>query len=56
MSNELKIADTPPQLENEPTDAHEVLREKLRRIANKAAKRAAERQQRYDGDHGIFTK
>jgi hypothetical protein len=55
MLNEPDNSDS-PKLEDDSTDAQKALQEKLSRIANKAAKRAGNRQQRYDGEHGIFTK
>jgi hypothetical protein len=55
MSNEIEVTDT-PRLQNDLTSGQQTLQEELDRIANRAAKRAAERQQRYDGEHGIFTK
>ena len=39
-----------------PTSSQTALREKLNRIANQAAQRAANRLKRYDRDHGIFTR
>jgi len=54
MANEFETKETPkPQNESSETQA---VQQKLNRIANKAAKRAAERQQRYDAEHSIFTK
>jgi hypothetical protein len=55
MLNDTDSPDT-PALEDESTDAQKAVQEKLDRIANKAAKRGVLRQQRFDADHGIFTK
>jgi hypothetical protein len=44
------------ELQDGPTDPQETLREKLDRIANKAAARATNREKRYDKEHGIFTR
>jgi hypothetical protein len=44
------------QLRDDSADPQKALQNKLDRIANNAAKRAGDRQQSYDGDHGIFTK
>ena len=55
MLNEPETSDS-PKLQDDSTDAQKVLQEKLSRIANKAARRAGNREQRYDGEHGIFTK
>jgi hypothetical protein len=43
------------RLQEDSTEAQKVLQEKLSRIADKSAKRIVNRQQRYDGDQGIFT-
>lgn len=45
-----------PELRDAPSDTQKVVQEKLDRIAERAATRAGNRQQRYDGEHGIFTK
>ena len=37
-------------------EAQKTVLEKMNRIANKSAKRVSERLQRYDSNHGIFTK
>ena len=55
MLNESESAD-PQQVEGDASDAQQTVLENLNRIANKAAKRAGSRQQRYDAEHGIFTK
>ena len=54
----LNDTDSPdvPALEDESTDAQRAVQEKLNRIANKAAKRGAIRQQGYDAEHGILTR
>jgi hypothetical protein len=44
------------ELQDRPTSSQEALQEKLNNIANKAAERAANRQKRYDSEHGIFTR
>jgi hypothetical protein len=38
------------------SDLHEVERTRINRIADDIAKRAQKAEQRYDADHGIFTK
>jgi hypothetical protein len=55
MANETDSSDT-PKLQDDSTDVQKSVQEKLSRIANKAAKRAAIRQQHYDAEHGIFTR
>jgi hypothetical protein len=55
MLNDTDSPDT-PALEDESTDAQKDVREKLNRIANKAAKRGIIRQQSHDAEHGIFTR
>ena len=56
MLNETDRAAGTPKLQENPTDAQKALQEKLSRIANKSARRLVSRLQRYDGEHGIFTK
>lgn len=55
MSNETDRSDKPNPQDNS-ADARKAVQEKLDRIADKAAKRGEKREQRYDGEHGIFTK
>jgi hypothetical protein len=55
MTNEIDRLNT-RQVQDESTGLKKAVRERLNRIANKAAKQAVKRQQRYDGKHGIFTK
>ena len=55
MFNEIDSTYT-PKLVDESTEVQKPVQEKVSRIANKAAKRAAIRQQHYDAEHGIFTK
>jgi hypothetical protein len=55
MLNETESLAT-QQLRDDSAEAQKALQKKLNRIANNAAKRAGNRQQNYDGDHGIFTK
>jgi hypothetical protein len=43
-------------LQDVSTDAQRAVQEKLKRIANRAAKRAGETELRYDGEYGVFTK
>jgi hypothetical protein len=45
-----------PEPRDDSSDSQKAVQEKLEHIAEKAAKRAGKRQQRYDGEHGIFTK
>jgi hypothetical protein len=45
-----------PEPHNDSTEAQKKAHERLNRIANKAAKQAEEEEQRYDEEHGIFTK
>lgn len=45
-----------PELRDDSSDNQKTVEEKLDRIAEKAARRAGNREQRYDGEHGIFTK
>ena len=45
-----------PILQDESTDDQKALQEKLNRIANKAAKRAVNRQQRNDAKQTIISK
>ena len=55
MSSQTNSPDVPSQQDDSnPTTLEEG--KKLDRIANDAASRAAKRQQRYDQEHGIFTK
>jgi hypothetical protein len=53
MPNEAKSPDTPIQQESPVTTSEEIT---LDRLAKEAADRAATREQRYDQEHGIFTK
>ena len=55
MSNKTDSSDK-PNLEDNSNDAKKAVQEKLDRIADKAAKRGEKRQQRFDEEHGIFTK
>lgn len=43
-------------LQDNSTDAEKATQEKLNRIADKAAKQGEKREQRFDEEHGIFTK
>jgi hypothetical protein len=54
MPNETDRSTTPEQ--NGSTDAQKAVHERLNRMANKAAEQAEAREQRYDQEHGIFTK
>jgi hypothetical protein len=45
-----------PEPGDDSSDSPKAVQEKLEHLAEKAAKRARKRQQRYDGEHGIFTK
>jgi hypothetical protein len=45
-----------PETRDDSSDSQKAVQEKLERVAEKAAKRAGKREQRYDGEHGIFTK
>jgi hypothetical protein len=56
MLNETDRALGTPTIQEDSTDAEKALQEKLSRIADRSARRVVNRQQRYDGDHGIFTK
>lgn len=56
MLNETDRAAGTPELQEDSTDAQKALQEKLSRIANKSVRRMVNRQQRYDGEHGIFIK
>jgi hypothetical protein len=53
MPSQEKSPETPPQQDMPVTTSKET---KLGRLAHEAASRAAKRQQRYDQEHGIFTK
>jgi hypothetical protein len=55
MPNETDSPDA-AKLQDVSTDAQTAVREKLKRIANRAAKRAGETGHRHDGQHGVFTK
>jgi hypothetical protein len=55
MSNQTNDTDTPKQ-QGESSATATTKETKLARIANEAARRAVERQQRYDKEHNIFTK
>lgn len=43
-------------LEDTSTEFQEAVQERLNSIANKAAKRARIREERYDAEHDVFTK
>jgi hypothetical protein len=53
MPSQKKSPETPAQQDVPVTTSKET---NLGRLANEAARRAAKRQQRYDQEHGIFTK
>jgi hypothetical protein len=55
MADENGTSETAMQKDHS-TDLKAQERRELSRIANKASKRAAETVQRYDGEHGIFSK
>jgi hypothetical protein len=55
MLNETNGSADIPKLQEDSTDDQKAMQEKLSRIADKSAKRLVNRQQRYDGDQGIFT-
>jgi hypothetical protein len=55
MPNETDRSTT-PELQSGSTDAQKAVHERLNRMANKAAEQAEAREQRYDEEHGIFTK
>jgi hypothetical protein len=56
MLNETDRAARTPERQEGSADAQKASQEKLSRIANKSARRVVNRLQRYDGEHGIFTK
>ena len=56
MLNETDRAAGTPEIQEGSTDAQKALQEKLSRIADRSARRGLNRQQRYDGEHDIFTK
>jgi hypothetical protein len=58
MPNHTDSPNTPRQQDDRsaPTTAKRAKETKLDRIAGRAARRALERQQRYDRQHNIFTK
>ena len=57
MLNETDSSDTTrPEDDLPAVQKKNTTDEKLNRIASKAAKRAGMREQRYDREHGIFTK
>jgi hypothetical protein len=56
MLNETDGAADATKFQEDSTDAQKALQEKLNRIANNSARRVVNRQQRYDGEHGLFTK
>jgi hypothetical protein len=56
MLNETDRAAGTPELQEDSTDAQKASQERLSRIANKSVTRMVNRQQRYDGEHGIFIK
>ena len=45
-----------PEPHNDSTEAQKRAHERLNRLANKVAKQGEEEEQRYDEEHGIFTK
>jgi hypothetical protein len=53
MPTQTKSPETPGQQDSPVTTSKET---KLDRLANEAASRAVEREQRYDQEHDIFTK
>jgi hypothetical protein len=55
MTSENGVPDTQKQQDNQnaPETAE---RQRINRLANNLAKRAKERQQRYDDGHNVFTK
>ncbi len=53
MPSQTKSPETPTQ-QDSPVITNK--KTKLDRLANKAASRAAKREQRYDREHGMFTK
>ena len=55
MTSENKGPDTQKQQDN-PNAPDTAERKRISRLANDLAKRAKERQLRYDDDHNIFTK
>jgi hypothetical protein len=55
MSNETDRSDK-PNLQDNSADEQKAAQEKVDCIADKAAKRGEKREQRYDEEHGIFTK
>jgi hypothetical protein len=55
MPNKTDSPDT-QKLQEDSADAQKAVQEKLDRIADKAAKRGEKREQRYDEEHGIFTR
>lgn len=55
MSNETDSSGK-PNLQDNSEDAKKAAQEKVDRIADKAANCGEKRQQRYDQEHGIFTK
>ncbi len=55
MANENDRSDK-RELEDNSVDAQKAVQEKIERIAEEAASRGGNRQKRYDGEHGIFTK
>jgi hypothetical protein len=55
MPNETDQSATPEPRDGS-SDSQKAVQEKLERVAEKAARRAGKRQQRYDGEHSIFTK
>jgi hypothetical protein len=56
MLNETSCTAGTPIAQQDSTDTQTALQERLTLIANKSARRVLNRQQRYDGEHGIFTK
>jgi hypothetical protein len=55
MTNEDDRSDI-PDAEDTTTEFQEDAQKRLNRIANKAAKRARIREERYDAEHDFFTK
>lgn len=55
MNNKDDRSDT-SDMKDTSTESQEVMEERLNRIADKAAKRARLREERYDAEHDLFTK
>jgi hypothetical protein len=56
MLNETDSTAGTPTVQQDTSGTQKILQETLNHIANKSARRVVNRQQRYDGEHGIFTK